>query len=164
MRWGGFWLALLMVVAAQTLLWYLGFRVFNLYLVLAILCGLHAATPDARLGAWAAGLTQDALSLSPMGLHALVLGLTGLLLTWLRDTGFAWVGGLRTLAALLAALPGQILYFSWLHFAPENGTHSVLRVIGDSLLECTLAALLAAVITHLPWFVPKRPYRRSRGF
>jgi len=167
MAWGAFVIALLLAYVLQTgVAGLLAVPHFDAFLVLALLCGLLAPTYDARLAAWITGLAQDLGSADVLGVHAFTLGLTGLLLTWLREVGNVSVWWVRVLAAFLAAWPGQLLallhlYYWW----PGHGSASLWSVIATATLTSLVAAVLAMLISALPRVTrrPRRQHHRMAG-
>lgn len=163
MRWGVYLLLLLLAwVLQSTLLPLLGVRWLDLLLVLALVYGLAAPVADARLAAWFTGLAQDLASSGPLGLHAFVLGLAVLGLTYVRE----WVNHnlwwARWLVAFSVAWPAQLvlcLHQRFLQDAPESAL-TWGRIISDALLVSVVAALLAAAILGLPMLVGRRRHRR----
>lgn len=165
MPWGGFALALLLAAVLQkTLIWLVGPYGTDLFLTLALLLALSAQAHEARIASWITGFLQDLLGTGPMGLNALCLGFTGLLLTWLRGAGWVHASWTRWAACALAALPARIFYFTYLQFGLEGGARSVWRLIFDAAWSAALAAAIAALIVALPWYVSRRkrwwPQRR----
>jgi rod shape-determining protein MreD len=148
------------------------FITLDLFLTLALLCALVAPVHDARLAAWIVGFAED---LSPrggaLGVYALALGLLALIVTALRrsvNQGRWWT---RLTVAFLAAFPAQALV--WLHYALQDRLTRGLAMDlawaggwGTALLRAALtafvAALLAAIITQLPWLLD-RTRRHRRG-
>ena len=132
---------------------------FDAFLVLALLCGLLAPTHDARLAAWITGLAQDLGSADALGIHAFTLGLTGLLLTWLREIGNVGVWWVRGLAAFLAAWPGQLVYLLHLHYWAGNAAASLWGLVVTATLSSLVAAILATLISALPRLLHRRRRR-----
>lgn len=162
MPWGAFAIALVLTYLVQTgVLALFGFRHFDAFLVLALLCGLRAPTYDARIAAWIVGLGQDLGSVDTLGIHAFTLGLTGLLLTYLRRVLNVSVWWVRALAALLAAWPGQVIYQMHLHYyGPAHADVSLGSLLLSATLTALVAAVLAMLIDTLPWVMRRR--RRLR--
>ncbi|MFQ5805204.1 MAG: hypothetical protein ACE5I3_02000 [Phycisphaerae bacterium] len=163
MAWGGFAIALLLAYLLQTgVVALLGVRFFDAFLVLALLCGLLAPTHDGRVAAWIVGLAQDLGGADALGIHAFTLGLSGLLLTRLREVGNVSIWWVRGLAAFLAAWPGQVIYLLHLHYWAGPGSVSFWNLVGTATLTSLLAAVLAMLINALPW-VMRRRRRRYRA-
>lgn len=164
MRWGPFWLTLLLVVVLQTSVIYaLDWRWMHLLLALALLCGLNAPTHDARIAGWIAGFVQDLLTeSSTLGLHALAYGSAILLLTYMRDRlnpSVWWIrwllAGITAWAALLVVDVGM----RWWLLNPPSGP----SIWSGGLRDALIAALLAVACTELPWFLPRgRRFRSVR--
>ena len=151
MAWGGFTIALLLAYLLQTgVAALLSVPYFDAFLVLALLCGLLAPTHDARIAAWIVGLAQDLGSVDALGIHAFTLGLTGLLLTKLREVGNVRVWWVRGLAAGLAAWPGQMIYLLHLHYWAGPGSASFWNLVAAATLTSLVAAALATLINALP--------------
>lgn len=162
MRWGPFWLTLLLVTVLQTtLVFVFHWHWLHLPLALALLCALNAPTPDARLAAWTAGLAQDLCTESAtLGLHAFAFGLGALCLTSLRDRlkpTLWWGRCLLAVAGAWTALAFIELYFRW-WLGREPVAWSWLA--GTSVRDAAIAAVLAVLCTELPWFLPRGRTRR----
>lgn len=163
MAWGAFAIALLMAYLVQTgVAVLLAVPHFDAFLVLALLCGLLAPTHEARLAGWITGLAQDLGSADALGIHAFTLGLTGLLLTLLREVGNVRVWWVRGLAALLAAWPGQLIYLVHLHYWAGYGFASLGSLVLTALLTSLVAAVLAMLINALPRVIYRRRQRHHR--
>jgi len=164
MAWGGFAIALLLVYLVQVALAaLLRLPALDLFLVLALLCGLLCPTYDARLAAWVTGLAQDVGSADALGVHAFALGLTGLLLTHLREYGNVGVWWIAGLMALAAAWPGQVIYLLHLHYLSGPGLVSFWQLLLAATLTSALGAAIATLINALPWAAHHRR-RRQRAF
>lgn len=151
MSWSWLAVALVAIYLIQTaVLGPLGLGAIDLFLVLALLCGLVAPVHDARLAAWAVGLAQDAGGGGVLGLHAFAWGLVGLLLTRMRPVINLRLWWARLLVTLAAALPGELLVL--LHARYIEGALALApgRLVGHCLSTSFLAATLAALITVLP--------------
>lgn len=160
MAWGGFALALLLAYLVQVgVATPLDVPGFDAFLLVAVLCGLLAPTHDARIAAWITGLAQDLGSADALGIHAFTLGLTGLLLTWLREVGNVGVWWVRGLAVFLAAWPGQLIYLLHLHLG-GNAAASLWNLVGPAALTSLVAAVLATAIDVLPRLLRHRGRRR----
>jgi rod shape-determining protein MreD len=159
MAWGSFAIALLLAYLVQAgVVALLGVQVFDAFLILALLCGLLAPPHDARIAAWVTGFVQDLGSADALGIHAFTLGLSGLVLTHLREIVNVRAWWVRGLAAFLAAWPGQIIYLLHLHYWAGRGSGS----FGSLLLSATLTALVAAGLATLINALPRMMYRRRR--
>lgn len=165
MAWGGFAIALLLAYLLQTgVAAPLDVPYFDAFLVLVLLCGLLAPTHDARIAAWIVGLAYDLGSVDALGIHAFTLGLTGLLLTKLREVGNVRVWWVRGLAAALAAWPGQMIYLLHLHYWAGRGSASFWGLVAEATVTSLVAAALATLINALPGVVhrQRRRYRAIR--
>ena len=157
MVWSGFAIALFLVFVFQTgVVSTLGLTQVDLFLVLALLCGMMAPLHDARLAAWFTGLGQDLGSADPLGIHAFVLGLTGVLLTQFRELGNITVWWVRGLVAFLAAWPGQLLYRTFLRYWAGFGDETFPRMVAAASVTSAIAAALAMCITFLPYYSRRR--------
>ena len=165
MAWGGFAIALLLAYLVQVgIAAVLPIQHFDAFLVLALLCGLVGPTHEARLAAWLTGLAQDLGSADALGIHAFTLGLSGLLLTWIREIGNVGVWWVRGLAALAAAWPGQVLYLLHLHYySSRSDGVSVWSLLLTAACTSLVAAFLATLINALPGAMQRhRRYRALR--
>jgi cell shape-determining protein MreD len=163
MAWGSFAIALVVAYLLQTgVAGPLDVPSFDAFLLLALLCGLLAPTHEARIGAWITGLAQDLGSADALGVHAFALGLTALLLTWLRDVGNVSVWWVRILAAFLAAWPGRLIYLLHVHYWAGHGSASLWSLVGEATLTALVAAVLAALLCGLPRVLRRRRRRRVR--
>jgi cell shape-determining protein MreD len=157
MAWGAFAIALVLAYLVQTgVAALIPLPSFDPFLVLALLVGLLAPTYDARIAAWIAGFVQDLGSADALGIHAFTLGLTGLLLTHLREIVNVRVWWVRGLAALVAAWPGQLIYLLHLNYWAGVGAVSLGDVVVSATWTALLAAALATIIHALPWLVGRR--------
>jgi cell shape-determining protein MreD len=157
MIWGAFAIGLLVIYLVQTALQPLLPAWLDLFVAYALFCGLLAPLYEARLFGWITGLLRDVNTQGPIGVHALALGLAGLLLTHLRELANAEVWWVRWLIGFVAALPGllgQRLYF-W--FDPAVHV-SLLALLWETIVTAFVASLLAALATTLPALL----YRRRR--
>jgi hypothetical protein len=167
-RWGSFAAALLVVFLVQkSLVWVFGWDLHSvdLFLALALLCGLNAPGPDARLAAWVCGLARD-LSDEPgvIGLHSLTLGLTGLLVVWMRESGGGAVWWTRLLSCLLAAWAGRFVYSLLSAMVAGAGSATAWTQIAESFWIALIASVLALMGMTLPsvLFGRRRGYRAAR--
>lgn len=167
MPWGAFWIVLLVTFVLQSaLIRVLGLESLDLLLAFALFCGLTGTLHDARLAGWLIGLAQDMGSGGPVGVHAVGLGLSGLLLTSLRQFANMQVWWARLIVALLAALPGQ--FFVALHerYWQQAIAGSWWSMLTSVVFISTLAALVAGLLTQLPLFLGwdrrRRHYPRPR--
>jgi hypothetical protein len=164
MRWGPFWLALLLVTVVQTtFVFVFHWDWLHLLLALALLCGLNAPTYDARIAAWIAGFTQDLCTeSSSLGLFAFSFGAGVILLTSIRDRlspGAWWMRCIvATLAGWAALLFVGLFFHGWIGREFPGWT----AVFAGSARDALLAALIAVVCTELPWFLPRGRNRRFR--
>ena len=145
MPWGLVSIALLLVYVLQTaLLQHIAPAWLDLFLALALTCGLMAPTTEARLAGWIAGLAQDIGTDGPLGLYALAGGLAALILTGLRELVNREVWWVRWLAAFAAGLPAQLLV--QLHDRYLQGALVTWgQMVGHALETALVAALLAAL-------------------
>ncbi len=162
MAWGGFAIALVLAYLVQV-----GVAApldvsphFDAFLLVAVLCGLLAPTHDARIAAWITGLAQDLGSADALGIHAFTLGLTGLLLTWLREVGNVGVWWVRGLAVFLAAWFGQLIYLLHLHYWAGNAVASLWSLVVSATLTALVTAVLATAINAVPRLLQRRRRRR----
>lgn len=163
MSWSGFGVALVVTLVLQTTFVFVLDLPVDLFLVLALVCGLVLPVPDACLAAWITGFTQDLGSAGdPLGLHAFCLGLVGYTMTRLRDVLNVHVWGTRTVALFVAALlglwPEAAYRTGWL----QSPGHTWLRVFWSPLLPAVTGAVLASLVAALPWVVVGR--RRRHRF
>ncbi|MBI5864335.1 MAG: hypothetical protein HZB38_07495 [Planctomycetes bacterium] len=152
MNWGTFAAALVVTLVAQkSLVWTFGWSAVDLLLVLALLCGLNAPAADARIAGWLCGFAQD-LAGQPeaIGVQSLSLGLTVMLLVWMREAAPARVWWLRPLPCLVAAWIGQIVYLLLLKFGLGVGFLTAWNVLSNSFLIAAIATLLALVGMTVP--------------
>ena len=160
MAWRAFWIALLLAYLVQTgVAALLAVPEFDAFLVLALLCGLLAPTYDARIAAWIVGFAQDLGGADALGIHAFTLGLSGLLLTHLREVLNVRVWWVRGLAVFLAAWPGQIIYLMHLHYWAGHAAVSLWSLIVSATLTALFAAVLVTLMSTLPWAIQRRRRR-----
>ena len=159
MRWTLFVILLVLVYLAQTaLLPQFGIRWLDLFLVTALVCGLVAPTPDARLAAWIVGFVQDLATDGPLGLHALALGLAVLALTFVREQVNLQLWWVRWLMAFIVAYPAEIL----VRLVAGTGHGFVAsQVLGWPLTTAFVGSFLASFLLALPSAF--RPRRRRRS-
>lgn len=167
MPWAIFAVALLAALLLQTtLLAALGISDdVDLPLVVAILCGLLAPSPDARIAGWIAGACQDLSSGAGLGPHAIALGVTVWLLTLLREWAPVRPLLTRTIAVFFAALPGQLLVLIHLYWWRGQADASLWQLVSSSLEIDLWSTLVAVVITSLPWLARRRrpAFRSARS-
>jgi len=162
MRWGLYTVALLAtLLLAGSVRWVLHLSWLDPFLVLVLLCGLLAPVRDARLAAWIAGLVHDLSSGDPLGIHAFTLGLTGLLLTRLREALNIEPWWARGVACALAAWAGQLLYLIHHAYWTAAGGLSWVRIVGESWMTATVAGVIVIPLTGLPRLFSRR--RRAGG-
>lgn len=164
MAWGLFALALALTYVLQTAVlpaW--APPQLDLLLTLALVCGLAAAPPDARLAGWITGLAQDIGTSGPLGLHALALGLAVVVLGHLRETVNRELWWVRSLVAFAVAWPAQLIILLHARFL-QDAALSWPTLLGQSLLTAAVAALLAGLLVGLPglWRRRQRRYTLSR--
>ncbi len=127
----------------------------DLLLTLALICGLAAPVPEARLAGWGAGFVKDLDTDGPLGLHAVLCGLAVLLLTVVRAQLNLQLWWVRWLLATAVAWPVELA--ARLHQALTLGTSaSVGGLVLGSLLTAVVAGLLAALLLALPGRAPRR--------
>jgi cell shape-determining protein MreD len=164
MAWGAFSIVLLLVFLVQTgVVAVLGDSCFDAFLMLALLCGLLLRTHDARIAAWIVGLAEDLGSADALGIHAFTLGLTALLLTYLREIANVNLWWARGLATFLAAWPGQVLYLIHLYYWAGSGSEPFWSLVWSATLTSLLAAAVATPIAGLPGLMQRRRQRRYRS-
>ncbi|TWT42373.1 hypothetical protein RAS1_35040 [Phycisphaerae bacterium RAS1] len=122
----------------------------DLFLALGLLCGLSMPLHDARLAAWITGFMQGCESIGAIGIHALSIGLAGLLITKFRETINAQVWWGRALAGFLAALPAQLLLLTYRRVWQSAAIGSAGRIVAMAAAGALIAALLAALAAGLP--------------
>jgi len=161
MSWGLFTLALLSVYVVQTAgLSHLAPPWLDLLLAMALVCGLAAPAQEARLAGWIVGLAQDfrADSPSPIGLHALALGLAILALTHLRPFVNRELWWVRWLISFAVAFPAQFLvqfhFRFWQHASLSWG-----QILTGALVPAAVASLLAALLLAVPRALGRRRRR-----
>ena len=160
--------ALLLVVLAAYVVQvgiapFAGLHRLDVFLTAALLVGLLMPVHEARLAGWIVGLVQDLASSDPLGIHAFTLGLTVLLLTWLRDLLNTRVWWARWLACLAAAVPGQVLYLLHLYYYAGRGGQPLTALLGEAAALAGVSAALATALTALPGLVLRRRRRRPLG-
>jgi rod shape-determining protein MreD len=161
MRWWLFAVALLVTFVVQTTARPLvAWSWLDLLLGLALVCGLTAPTPEARLAAFFVGLAQGIGTGGPLGVHALALGLAGLLLTYLREQVNRHLWWVRWLIASAAAGPGQFLVLLHQRFL-QGDAHSWRQMAVGGLVTSVVAGLLAAVAVGLPAAYRRRRHRHA---
>ncbi len=151
-----FTIALLVTYLLQTAVVPLvGLPDLDLLLVLALVCGLAAPVQEARLAGWITGFVQDVGSASPVGLHALALGLAVLGLTYLREWVNRHVWWARWLIGFVVAWPAQFLVQLHLRFL-QGADRPWSRMVLEALVTALIAALLAALLVALPSMFGRR--------
>jgi len=159
MSWLGFTAVLVVTLVLQTAVYWVGVLPpygIDLLLALALVYGLTAPLHEARLAAWVIGLGGDLMTVGPIGVHAVALGLTGLLATRMRETvtrGRWWT---RWLIGLVAAVPGQLWVPLHLRFVQGGYAGSGWTMLWSAVWLAATAALLAALVTALPAWAPRR--------
>jgi len=150
MRWGIFAGALVVTYVLQTaVIGVLGWSAVDLFLLLALLCGLLGATPDARIAGWIVGLAQDLGSLGHIGVHAVALGLAVFIVTAMRDAVNHGRWSVRMLLGFLGAFPAQLVLIGYMIVWRGEGHPGVSwgALVLLALVTSLLAAFLAALIT-----------------
>ncbi len=155
MRWGAFVIALVAACVLQTAViapaapWLA--RSLDLFLVLALLCGLLAPPRAAPVAGWIVGLAQDLCSLDALGSHAIALAAAAWAMIYLRDWLRADYFPVRVLLCFLAAVPALILatLLNALHARLWTDVPPALLPGAAAILRPFLAALLAAAIAQL---------------
>ena len=158
MPWGYFTLALVFTYVVQTAaLARFAPQWLDLLLVFGLVCGLVAPLHEARLAGWIVGFAQDirAEAPSPIGLHALALGLAVLALTHLREMVNREVWWVRWVIAFVAALPAELLVL-WHARVFQHANLSWWQIIGAAVLTAAVAGWLAAVVVGLPSVLGRR--------
>lgn len=160
------WLWFALVLAAtwvvQTSLLEHVWPAVDLFVVLALILGFSAPTYDARIAAWICGFAQDLGSESQLGIHAVALGLTGLVVTQLREQIFRQVFVTRLVTGLLAAIPGQIVIEAYRWLIQKAPTGTIGSVVVSVLMVSVVSAVLAATCLQLPvWLGRSNRYRYS---
>jgi rod shape-determining protein MreD len=157
------WLSLLAALVVAVLLQTTVGRMFDLpvvdvdlLLILALLYGLAGPVRDARIATWIIGLARDLTTDGPVGLHAFAFGLTGLLVTKLREVMNRQVWWARVLIGFLAALPGQLLVKLHLVYIQRGAWGDWWDTLTFIALPSATAAVIAAVLTALPPLAPRR--------
>lgn len=165
MSWAGLAAAVIVAVLLQTTVCQMGELPLvdvDLLLILALIYGLLAPVQHARIAGWIIGFAYDLTSEGPLGIYALALGLTALLLTLMREVVNRHVWHVRLLICFMAALPGQLLVPLHLRFVQGGHVGSGWQVVFSAVMLSVTAAALAALITGLPPLAPrKRAPRRS---
>jgi rod shape-determining protein MreD len=158
MSWGLFAVVLLIVYVLQTaVLPHVAPAWLDLLLALALLCGLTAPAADARLAGWVVGLAQDVGGDGALGIHALGVGLSVLLLTRLREVVNRELWWVRWLAGLVVSWPALLLV--QLHDRYLQGAAlSWPQMLGHALLTAMIASLVAALVLRLPRALRRRPH------
>ncbi|WP_320046854.1 hypothetical protein [uncultured Ilyobacter sp.] len=164
MAWGGFAIALFFTYLLQVgVVSILDFPAVDLFLAFALLCSLFAPTHDARIAAFLIGLAQDLGSADALGIHAFTLGLTAVLLTYIRELGNMHVWWVRGLAAVLAAWPGQLLYLLHLYYWAGTGVISIRGAVYAAGVTAIVVAVLIMFVPSLPGVIHRGSRRRYRA-
>lgn len=165
MRWGALALILLATLIAQkSVVWIAGATVVDLFLALALLCGLCGPTLDARIAGWVIGLTQDlGSSADAIGSNALALGACVLVLTWVRDAAQTRVWWGRLAAAFVAAWPAQVFVALYDAYWLGHGGASLLGLVGRAALVSAIAAGIAVMLIAAQPLLVSRRGRGSRA-
>lgn len=163
MRWGAFFVTLLVTLIVQrSLVWVLGggFAAIDLFLTLAVLCGLCAPTHDARIACWLIGLVQD-LGTDPaaLGANALALGLFAVFITVLRDWVQTRDWWMRWAISFVTAWPSQIAVATYERAWIGHGINSLGSLLLWTAVASSIASALAVFVAAQPWF----GLSRSRG-
>jgi hypothetical protein len=158
---------LVVFLLQKSLVWTLGWdlRSVDLFLALALICGLSAPAADARLAAWVCGLARDlAGAPAELGLHSLTLGLTGLILVWMRDSGGGAVWWTRLVCCVLAAWAGRFVYSLLAAMVAGTGSATAWTHIAESFWIAPVSSVLALLGMTLPslFFGRRRRYRAAR--
>lgn len=162
MRWPRFFIVLLLVYLAQTaLLPHLAPPWLDLLLVMALVYGLAAAAPDARLAGWLVGFAKDLDTDAPLGLHALMLGLCVLALTFLREMVNLQLWWVRWIVAFLVAFPAELLVRGYLWFGGGAENLSLMQILAWSLTTALVASFLATLVLALPAALRRRRRRAA---
>lgn len=158
MPWGYFTLVLLVTYLVQTAaLAHFAPGWIDLLWVVALVCGLAGPLPEARLAGWIVGLAQDirAETPSPIGLHALAVGLAVLALTRLREMVNREVWWVRWLIGLVVVWPAQVLVD--IHARIFQGASLGWgHILLNGLLTALGAGLLATLVMALPTTLRRR--------
>jgi rod shape-determining protein MreD len=166
MRWGAFVIALVAVCVLQTAViapagpWLA--RPVDLFLALALLCGLLAPPRDAPIAGWIVGMAQDLNSLDALGSHAIALAAAAwaavCLREWLRVDYFP----VRALLCFVAAILGLVIA------TLLNGLHA--RLWSDATIDWlpgaagVLRPFIAAFLAAAAAQVLGMTSRRSRAY
>ncbi len=163
MNWTRFGLALLAVYVAQTVVVpLLPLGALDLFTVLVLLCGMLAPVQEARLASWITGLAQDIGSVDPLGIHAFCQGLTGWVLTRLRDLFNVDIWWPRGVGAFLAAFVGQFAYHLFRAVWMKDGGLGWLAMFAHAGLTALLASAVMVALTSTPRLSVRR-FRRHRA-
>lgn len=162
MSWSGFAAALVAALVLQTTVVSVLDLPIDLFLVLALICGLVLPVHDACLAAWITGFAQDLTSLDPLGLHAFCLGLVGWAMTRVRDllnVHVWWTRGITMfIASLIGLVPEEVFRIGWL----QQSAGTWLGAVLSPIVPAAVGALLATIAAGLPWFVIGRRHHRFR--
>ena len=165
MSWAGLAAAVVVAVLLQTTVCQMGELPLvdvDLLLTLALVYGLLAPVQHARIAGWIIGFAYDLTTEGPLGIHALALGLTALLLTLMRESVNRSLWRVRLLICFAAAVPGQLLVPLHLRFVQGANAGAGWQIALSAVMLSLTAAVLAALITGIPPLAPrKRAIRRS---
>lgn len=165
MRWALFAAGLLVIYVVTRGVWF-RFPLLapvDLFLTYALVCALFARAPDAGLAGWIVGLAQDLGSEGPVGIHAVSLGLAGVIVASLRETFNVRVWWPRWLTLFGAAAPAAVLVGLYRHFWRSGGELGLAAVLGGALWIALIAATLALLVTAVPGVALDRRPRFSAG-
>ncbi len=163
MTWTRFGLALLAVYVVQTVIVpLLPLGPLDLFTVLVLLVGMLAPTPEARLAAWITGLAQDIGSVDPLGLHAFCQGLTGWVLSRLRERFNVEVWWPRGVGGFLAALVGHFAYHLFGAVWMNDASLGWLAMTAQAGFAALFASALMVALTSTPRLSVRR-FRRHRA-
>lgn len=172
MRWGAFAAALLGVCIIQTtalsLVGDAVGRYLDLFMVLALLCGLCASPREAPIAAWIVGLVQDLVSIDPFGAHAVGLALGAIAVVRLREWAFAdviWIQACIAAVGGLAAGVAVELFRAISLTLWHSGSASPSAAPGFPWAVAVVSAVAVVLVVRLPgWITGRggpRPSRRD---
>jgi rod shape-determining protein MreD len=155
MAWVAFSIALLVVYVVQVACHYLLPGWLDLLAALALYYALTAPDADAWLAGWIVGFLQDVGSGTPLGVHAVALGLAARLLTWLRDLVNRELWWVRWLVASIAACGPLLLVELHLRLCLDGST-TVVGMLWNAVATATVAGLVAALASEVPGLLNRR--------